>query len=79
MSKLFNENNKSNNKIEGHNLQNKSKYPTNDELLSITTSHRTLNFRCVYNYNDLPKDATTGTVYSLEIEEDPKTKKPKNL
>ena len=77
MSKLFNENNKSNNKIEGHNLQNKSKYPTNDELLSITTPHRTLNFRGVYNYNDLPKDATTGTVYSLEIEEDPKTKKPK--
>ena len=79
MSKLFNENNKSNNKIEGHNLQNKSKYPTNDELLSITTPHRTLNFRGVYNYNDLPKDAITGTVYSLEIEEDPKTKKPKNL
>ena len=26
---------------------------------------------------DLPKDVTTGTVYSLEIEEDPKTKKPK--
>ena len=77
MSKLFNENNKSNNKIEGHNLQNKSKYPTNDELLSITTPHRTLNFRGVYNYNDLPKDATTGTVYSLEIEEDPKAKKPK--
>ena len=77
MSKLFNENNKSNNKIEGHNLQNKSKYPTNDELLSITTPHRTLNFRGVYNYNDLPKDATTGTVYSLEIEEDPKTKKLK--
>ena len=45
MSKLFNENNKSNNKIEGHNLQNKTKYPTNDELLSITTPHRTLNFR----------------------------------
>ena len=45
MSKLFSENNKSNNKIEGHNLQNKSKYPTNDELLSITTPHRTLNFR----------------------------------
>ena len=77
MSKLFNENNKSNNKIEGHNLQNKSKYPTNDELLSITTPHRTLNFRGVYNYNDLPKDVITGTVYSLEIEEDPKTKKPK--
>ena len=79
MSKLFSENNKSNNKIEGHNLQNKTKYPTNDELLSITTPHRTLNFWGVYNYNDLPKDATTGTVYSLEIEEDPKTKKPKNL
>ncbi len=79
MSKLFNENNKSNNKIEGHNLQNKSKYPTNDELLSITTPHRTLNFRGVYNYNDLPKDANTGTVYSLEIEEDPKTKKPKKI
>ena len=77
MSKLFNKNNKSNDEIEGHNLQNKSKYPTNDELLSITTPHRTLNFRGVYNYNDLPKDATTGTVYSLEIEEDPKTKKPK--
>ena len=77
MSKLFNENNKSNNKIEGHNLQNKTKYHTNDELLSITTPHRTLNFRGVYNYNDLPKDATTGTVYSLEIEEDPKAKKPK--
>ena len=45
MSKLFSENNKSNNKIEGHNLQNKTKYPTNDELLSITTPHRTLNFR----------------------------------
>ena len=80
MSKLFNENNKSNNKIEGHNLQNKFKYLTDDELLSITTPHRTLNFRGIYNYNDLPKDATTGTVYSLEIEEeDPKTKKPKNL
>ena len=26
MSKLFNENNKSNNNIEGHNLQNKSKW-----------------------------------------------------
>ena len=77
MSKLFSENNKSNNKIEGHNLQNKFKYLTDDELLSITTPHRTLNFRGVYNYNDLPKDATTGTVYSLEIEEDPKTKKPK--
>ena len=45
MSKLFNENNKSNNKIEGHNLQNKFKYLTDDELLSITTTHRTLNFR----------------------------------
>ena len=77
MSKLFSENNKSNNKIEGHNLQNKFKYLTDDELLSITTPHRTLNFRGVYNYNDLPKDVITGTVYSLEIEEDPKTKKPK--
>ena len=77
MSKLFNKNNKSNDEIESRNLQNKFKYPTNDELLSITTPHRTLNFRGVYNYNDLPKDATTGTVYSLEIEEDPKTKKSK--
>ena len=32
MSKLFSENNKSNNKIEGHNLQNKFKYLTDDEL-----------------------------------------------
>ena len=79
MSKLFNKNNKSNDEIESRNLQNKFKYPTNDELLSITNPHRTLNFRGVYNYNDLPKDATTGTVYSLEIEEDSKTKKPKNL
>ena len=79
MSKLFNKNNTSNNKIESRNLQNKFKYPTNDELLSITNPRRTLNFRGVYNYNDLPKDATTGTVYSLEIEEDSKTKKPKNL
>ena len=79
MSKLFSENNKSNNKIEGHNLQNKFKYPTNDELLSITTPHRTLNFRGVYNYNDLPKDATTGTIYSLEIKEDPKTKNQKSI
>ena len=79
MIKLFSENNKSNNKIEGHNLQNKFKYLTDDELLSITTPHRTLNFRGVYNYNDLPKDVITGTVYSLEIEEDSKTKKPKNL
>ena len=79
MSKLFSENNKSNNKIEGHNLQNKFKYLTDDELLSITTPHRTLNFRGVYNYNDLPKDVITGTVYSLEIEEDSKTKKPKKI
>ena len=67
MSKLFNENNKSNNKIEGHNLQNKSKYPTNDELLSITTPHRTLNFRGVYNYNDLPKDASSGDIVQIRI------------
>ena len=79
MSKLFSENNKSNNKIEGHNLQNKFNYLTDDELLSITTPHRTLNFRGVYNYNDLPKDVITGTVYSLEIEEDSKTKKPKKI
>ena len=77
MSRLFRKNNKSD--IEAKDLQNKIKYLTDDELLSITTPHRTLNFRGVYNYNDLPKDATTGTVYSLEIEEDPKTKKPKNL
>ena len=75
MNKIFGKNDKSD--IEAKDLQNKTKYPTNDELLSITTPHRTLNFRGVYNYNDLPKDVITGTVYSLEIEEDPKTKKPK--
>ena len=32
-----------------------------------------------HKFLDLPKDVTTGTVYSLEIEEDSKTKKPKNL
>lgn len=67
MSKLFSENNKSNNKIEGHNLQNTFNYLTDDELLSITTPHRTLNFRGVYNYNDLPKDASSGDIVQIRI------------
>ena len=67
MSKLFNKNNKSNDEIESRNLQNKFKYPTNDELLSITNPHRTLNFRGVYNYNDLPKDASSGDIVQIRI------------
>lgn len=67
MSKLFNKNNKSNDEIESRNLQNKFKYPTNDELLSITNPRRTLNFRGVYNYNDLPKDASSGDIVQIRI------------